>query len=184
MNNYDLLDTDLIEFKNKSINLFILFLLLILIGGFVGTSTNSLNVILSQEYYQRVMGWELSYIWRRAVLQGLLEGLVYGFLFGAVYTFVIGLRVGFNISWTFVRKQVVSIAKIIYMFWLIGGIVAIFLAFVFPHSYDQFIISVPQETLSRIRYAWVGGSIWGGIIGGLIATIRGIFTMKIHAPNN
>ena len=32
--------------------------------------------------------------------------------------------------------------------------------------------------MPRIGYAWVGGSIWGGMIGGLISVVYGLVTTK------
>jgi len=47
------------------------------------------------------------------------------------------------------------------------------------------IFGVPIETTPRIRYAWVGGSIWGGMIGGIISVIYGLVITnrewKIHS---
>ena len=60
----------------------------------------------------------------------------------------------------------------IYALWIIGGLIAIVLAFTFREQYDQLIYSVPKETMPRIGYAWVGGSIWGGgMVGGIISVI-------------
>jgi prolipoprotein diacylglyceryltransferase len=77
-------------------------------------------------------------------------------------------------DWKFATKQLKKIVFLIYGCWAIGGIIAIILAFTFPKEYDQLIYSVPKETLPRIGYAWVGGSIWGGIVGGLISVIWGL----------
>ena len=164
----------MIDTKRKPLNLIIFALLLIGIGGFVGGTTNLINGNISEEYFRQIMGWEFQGIWKAAILQGIFEGIIYGLIFSFIFTIGFATITKRKAGWKFAKKQLKKIVLIIYCCWTIGGILAIILAFTFPENYDRLIHSVPKETSSRIGFAWVGGSIWGGMIGGIISIIWGL----------
>lgn len=165
------LDSEIIEANVKSFSSLQLFLLLVLIGVFIGGTTNLINGKVSKQYFQNIMNWDFQGIWIAAVFQGLFEGLIYGIILGLIFTIGFARITKMNVDWIFVKKQLKKIMYSIYISWVIGGLIAIFLAVVFPKSYDTFIYAVPKEILPRIGYAWVGGSIIGNIIGGCISVI-------------
>lgn len=169
-----ILDSDLNGKERNPLNLILLAVSLILIGVLIGATTNLINGNLSEEYFRRIMGWEFEGIWKAAVLQGIFEGLIYGLIFSFIFTIGFAKITKMNADWKFAKKQLKKIIIWIYGFWIIGGIIAIILAFVFPEEYDQIIYRVPKETSLRIGYAWVGGSIWGGMIGGIISVVYGL----------
>jgi hypothetical protein len=55
--------------------------------------------------------------------------------------------------------------------WVVGGLAAMGLASFSPEFYRNSIIGAPQEQAALLRYAWVGGSIWGIELGGVIGTV-------------
>ncbi len=174
MNENQILDSELSKKKIKPLNLAILAVLLIGIGGWIGATTNLINGNVSEEYFRRIMGWEFNGIWKAAILQGIFEGLLYGVIFSFLFTIGFAILTNRKADWKFVKKQLKRVIFMIYGCWGIGGIIAIILAFAFPENYDRLIYLVPQETLARIGYAWVGGSIWGGMIGGVISLVYGL----------
>lgn len=169
-----ILDSEFNKNKKKPMNLVVLAIGLIGIGGLIGATTNLVNGNLSEEYFRRIMGWEFNGIWKAAVFQGILEGFNYGLIFSFIFTIGFGMITKLKADWVFVRKLLKKMILVIYGCWIIGGIIAIVLAFIFPEEYNRLIYSVPKETMPRIGYAWVGGSIWGGLIGGIISLIWGL----------
>ena len=174
MTENQILDSEFSGMERKPLNLILLAVSLIVIGGIIGATTNLINGNVSEEYFRKIMGWEFGGIWKAAVLQGIFEGLIYGLIFSFIFTIGFAAITKRKADWKFAKKQLKKIIILIYSFWIIGGIIAIDLAFIYPVEYDQFIYGVPKETSLRIGYAWVGGSIWGGMIGGVISIIYGL----------
>ena len=54
------------------------------------------------------------------------------------------------------------------------------LAAVFPRFYRGVFIGVPDDFTEMLRYAWVGGSIWGAQPGGLLCTILGVIYLRTN----
>ena len=174
MTENQILDSNLEEIKRKPLNLAVLAISLIGMGGLIGATTNLINGNVSEEYFRKIMGWEFGGIWKAAILQGIFEGLIYGLIFSFIFTIGFATITKMKADWNFAKRQLKKIIFVIYGCWIIGGIIAIILAFGFPEEYDQMIYGVPSETIPRIGYAWGGGSIWGGMIGGIISVIYGL----------
>ena len=171
-------DPNLVDSKKTPVNLVLFAISLIGIGGLIGASTNLVNGLVSEEYFRQIMGWNFEGIWIAAIFQGLFEGLIYGFIFSAIFTIGFASTTKMKADRSFAKNQLKKILPIIYLCWIIGGIVAVFLVVTFPEEYDRFIYAVPTELFARIRYAWVGGSIWGGMFGGIIAIIWGLVNTR------
>lgn len=169
-----ILDTELEEIKRKPLNLAVLALILIGIGGLFGATTNFINGNISEEYFRRIMNWEFSGIWIAAIFQGLFEGLIHGVILSFIFTIGFATITKMKADWKFTKKQSTKIILTAYGCWVLGGIIAVILAFILPNEYDRLIYAVPKEPLPRLGYAWVGGSIWGGMAGGIISVIYGL----------
>jgi hypothetical protein len=154
------------------------FLGCIILGIFMGMSTNMINGLLSPRYFNTILRWNLSAseTWARAIFQGLLEGVGYGILIGVIYTFFFIVRTGLKGKFLLFSDALFPIIKIIYGCYAILGTLAVTLSLVFWEIYDNAIIKVPQDLFPRIGYAWVGGSIWGATIGGFISLCYLIIT--------
>jgi prolipoprotein diacylglyceryltransferase len=52
------------------------------------------------------------------------------------------------------------------------------LAALSPEFYRNTIRQVPDNLKQMLAYAWVGGSIWGGILGSLIGLTLGVVSVR------
>ena len=52
------------------------------------------------------------------------------------------------------------------------------LASLSPEFYRRAFLGVPAEPGPMLRYAWVGGSIWGAELGGLASVILGLVILR------
>ena len=167
--------------ENKQSNFLTIFkvgLTCIFIGGFIGAITNMINGAISPDYFRIVMGWDFEDIWIASVAQGIFEGLIYGVIFSLIFTTGFGIITKGNGTYNFAIKQLIKIVLIVFSCWIIGGIIAILLASLSPEFYKSHYYNVPKEKTEMLKYAWVGGSIWGGMIGGLLSAVFGVVVIK------
>jgi hypothetical protein len=64
--------------------------------------------------------------------------------------------------------------------WVVGGILGIGLAASQPQFFQGNFIGVPDDHRQMLRYAWVGGSIWGAYFGGPLAVIIGLVLFRVR----
>lgn len=180
MDNTSLLDTPVEYEDGRPASLILLLLILIATGGAIGGMTNAVNGFVSPRYFLTILRWDPVDVWHKAILQGLLEGLIYGVLMGVVFTIGFTLLTRRRGTWALAKRQVRRMVVIIIGCWVLVGVIAILLAFTFPEFYDRAFIGVPAAGAERAGYAWVGGSIWGGIGGGVLAVIVGLVGIARH----
>ena len=53
-----------------------------------------------------------------------------------------------------------------------------FLAMLSSNFYKGYFPLAPSDKTELLKFAWVGGSIWGGMIGGLLSSVLGIVVTK------
>jgi prolipoprotein diacylglyceryltransferase len=164
--------------QSNFLTIFFIGLTCIFIGGFIGAVTNMINGLISPNYFRIIMGWDFQDIWIGSVAQGIFEGLIYGIIFSLIFTTGFGIITKGNGKYNFALRQLFKIILIIFSFWAFGGIIAILLASLSPEFYQSHFYNVPEEKTEMLKYAWVGGSIWGGIIGGLLSAIFGVVIIK------
>ncbi len=155
----------------------------ILGGAFIGATTNAINAVVSPSYFRNIMRWhDVEDIWRASIAQGIFEGLIYGILFSLVFTLVVGVVTRARCSYAFAFRHLLAIIGAIYCCWAIGGFIAMGLATLSPEFYRNAFVRVPDEFIPMLRYAWVGGSIWGAMFGGLLAAAIGsvLFSARWH----
>ncbi|MCP4642430.1 MAG: hypothetical protein GY851_18440 [bacterium] len=146
----------------------------VLLGGSIGALTNMVNGAVSPLYFKNIMRWhDVENIWRASVAQGVFEGLIYGILFAAVFATVVGIVTKGDCPYSRVARFLGSISLAILTCWAAGGMVAMGLAMLSPEFYQRAFIGVPEDLGPMLRYAWVGGSIWGGMLGGVLSAILG-----------
>jgi hypothetical protein len=146
----------------------------LVMGGLIGAITNMINGAVSPLYFQNIMRWhDVEHLWRACVTQGIFEGLIYGVLFAAIFTAVFGVVTKGDCPYIKVLTFMLGIFVAVLGCWALGGLIAMGLATLSPEFYRRAFIGVPAETGPMLRYAWVGGSIWGGTFGGLLAAILG-----------
>ncbi len=150
-------------------------------GALIGASTNAINGAVSPLYFRNVMGWQdVQQIWRASVAQGIFEGLIYGTLFAAVFTLVAGLVSRARCSFGFASRHLLLMMLAILVCWVAGGLAAMGLATLSPEFYQRSFIGVPADFGPMLRYAWVGGSIWGALFGALLTLVIGSIVFAIH----
>jgi hypothetical protein len=149
----------------------------VLTGILFGASTNAVNGAVSETYFMSVMGWQ-DHVWALSVVQGVLEGFVFGILLSAVSTTTIGIvtRAGCDLGTGLRWLRGVLLA--VYALWVLGGITGVTLAAAQPQFFHSSFIGVPSGRADMLRYAWVGGSIWGAYGGGLLAVIVGLILFR------
>ena len=148
-------------------------------GGFLGATTNAVNGLVSPRYFVTILGWrDVADVWRASIAQGLFEGLLLGVVFSAVFTTACGLITGAACSFGFAARHLLGILGGTYSCWALGGLAGIALACLSPEFYRHTYFGVPAEPGPMIRYAWVGGSIWGAEFGGLLAVLLGLVILR------
>ena len=157
----------------------------VIIGALIGALTNMVNGVVSPLYFQNIMRWhDVQDLWRACVTQGIFEGLICGILFATVFTAVFSVVTKGECSYPHVLKFMLGIFVAVLGCWALGGIIAMGLATLSPEFYRRAFIGVPEKTSSMLRYAWVGGSIWGGMFGGLLSAILGSIIFRIKWKRN
>jgi len=168
-----------IETKQSNfLTIFSVALTCVLIGGSIGAITNMINGAVSPYYFRAIMHWDFQGIWTASVAQGILEGLLYGVIFAFIFTTGLGLVTKGQSSYSFAFRQLLKIVAIVVSCWIIGGLIAIFLSLLSPDFYKAHFPLTPSDKMEMVKFAWVGGSIWGGMIGGLLGAILGVVVTK------
>ena len=167
--------------ENKQSNfLTILYVALtcIAVGGLIGATTNLINGAVSPHYFKAIMYWDFEDIWIASVAQGILEGLLYGVIFALIFTTGFGIVTKGQAPYSFALNQILKIIAIVFACWTIGGLLAMFLATLSSNFYKGHFPLAPSDNAELLKFAWVGGSIWGGMIGGLLSAVLGVVLTK------
>jgi hypothetical protein len=166
--------------QNQSSFLIIFFVALtcVLNGGIIGATTNMINGAISPYYFKAILHWDFNDIWMASVAQGIFEGLMYGVIFSAIFTTGFGMITRGQSTFGFAANQLLKVVFIVYSCWIIGGLVAMFLATISPEFYRSHVPMTPNDYSEMLKFAWVGGSIWGGMAGGFLSAILGIVVTK------
>lgn len=166
------------ETKSNFLTIFFVALTCVLAGGLIGATTNMINGAISPYYFRAIMYWDFQDIWTASVAQGILEGLLYGIIFSVIFTTGFGLVTKGQATYSFAFRQLLKIIAIVFSCWTIGGLLAMFLATLSPDFYKAHFPMTPSDKIEMIGFAWVGGSIWGVLIGGILSAILGVIVTK------
>jgi hypothetical protein len=151
----------------------------VLASGFLGATTSAVNGRASPLYFATVLGWEgVADVWRASVAQGAFEGLLFGVFFSLLFTFATGPITGAACPYGFALRHQLGILAGAYACRALGGSAGVGLASLSPEFYRRTFFGVPLERGSLLRYAWVGGSIWGAELGGLASVILGLVVLR------
>ena len=157
----------------------------VIMGALIGALTNMVNGAVSPLYFQNIMRWhDVQDVWRASITQGIFEGLIYGILFAVVFTAFFGIVTKGECPYSYVLKFMLGIFVAILVCWALGGLIAMGLATLSPEFYRRAFIGVPEDTGPMLRYAWVGGSIWGCLFGGLLSVTLGSVILLIKWKEN
>jgi hypothetical protein len=152
----------------------------VLTGGLIGASTNAINGFVSPKYFQNILGWNFQDIWSASIAQGIFEGLIYGVIFSIVFGATFAHVTKGQATYRFALNQLIRIIGCVYLCWTLGGLVAMGLAVLSPDFYRETFRQVPEDYGQMLGYAWVGGSIWGGMIGGLFGLLLGALGVRTN----
>jgi hypothetical protein len=154
----------------------------ILAGIIIGVTTNAINGFVSPEYFIRVMHWQyvqnVTNLWQACIIQGVLEGAVVGLIFSAIFTTTIAIITKATCPLTFGLRWLGIIMLAIYVSWTIGGICGVAWAATNPSSFRIYFPPAPADYIETIKFAWVGGSIWGTEPGGLLVLIIALICFR------
>jgi hypothetical protein len=151
----------------------------VLAGAIFGATTNAVNGWVSPGYFVRILRWgDVGDVWRASIAQGIFEGLLYGFLFSMIFTGAVGFVSKAACPYSVGVRYLLGILISAYGCWALGGLAAMGLAALSPDFYRNTFIGVPDDSREMLRYAWVGGSIWGAILGGLVSVTLGVIIFR------
>jgi prolipoprotein diacylglyceryltransferase len=150
----------------------------IITGGIFGILTNMINGAVSPYYFRKVMHWDFPDIWPAAITEGLLKGLLYGIIFSLVFTCGFAIITKGDAAYGFGFRQLLKTVAFIAICWVVGGLFAILLISINPDFYRSLFPIAPKDEVEMLKFAWVGGSLWGGVIGGLLSSILGVMVTR------
>lgn len=141
-------------------------------GGGLGLVTNAINAQVSERYFRTILGWQRVLDIKRAILaQGIFEGLICGLILSTLFVAVVAFVSKARCEYRMGLKYVAGLLATALFLWVVGGVLAVGLTSLSPEFYRSRFLGVPESAPDRIRYAWVGGSIWGVQFGGAAATV-------------
>jgi hypothetical protein len=145
----------------------------------LGAITNAVNGWVSPHYFVTVLRWRgVENVWRASVAQGIFEGLLFGVFFSLLFTAGVGLITNTSCRYGFALRHLLGVAAAALAGWVIGGVAAIGLASLSPDFYRRAFVGVPEEFGPMLAYAWVGGSILGLELGGLVSVVLGLVVLR------
>lgn len=151
----------------------------ILFGALMGGLTNSINGSVSPIYFVNLFGWQdVQNVWRASIALGTFAGFNYGVFFAIIFTTFVGWISKGKCTFGFAFRYLLLILLAVLIFWIVGGVGAVLLAWFSPEFFSHTFISVPKELPDMLRYAWVGGSIGSAMIGGFISLAVGCILFR------
>jgi hypothetical protein len=153
----------------------IVWLLAICCGAGIGVCTNVINASVSSTYFQAILGITPAEVRLRVPLQGIFEGGALGFFFGLILALAISVITRQRCPLSLALNVLIRVMLIALVCWVIGGACGVLLAALAPTFYRVQFNSVPADFAGMLRYAWVGGSIWGAYAAALIGAAWGTF---------
>lgn len=153
----------------------------VLASGLLGGAANAVNGAVSPTYFVNILGWhEIEDVWRASIAQGVFEGLLFGIFFSLLFTVGTGIITGASCSFGFALKHLLGVLGGASVFWALGGLAAMGLATLSPEFYRKTFFGVPKVFEPMLRYAWVGGSIWGLELGGFVSVVVGLVVLRAN----
>jgi len=100
-------------------------------------------------------------------------GAMIGLAFSVIFVAVVGIVTRARCPYKIGAAYLFGIAVFAAVCWCLGGLIGMGLATFSPEFYRHAFRGVPEAFPEMLRYAWVGGSIWGWEFGGLASVIVG-----------
>ncbi|MBX2802424.1 MAG: hypothetical protein KTR31_32390 [Myxococcales bacterium] len=147
-------------------------------SALLGALTNAINGWVSPAYFRRVLRWDFDGIWAAAVAQGIFEGLLYGVVFALVLTVLAGVFTKGSARFSLLMKYLVGIWLGALVAWVFGGVAGITLAALSADRFRAMVYTAPEDPALLLPFAWVGGSIQGVVLGGVLAVGVGVVLLR------
>jgi hypothetical protein len=142
------------------------------LGVAVGAFTNAVNVQVSEQYFSSTMGWTSDVV-PLTVRQGMLEGGALGLFFGFVFSIAGAASSRLHAPLGMLLRVTWDAVSIVLICWIVGGPIGVALAAAMPDFFTSTFTQAPSEHRALLRFAWVGGTIWGAYGGTAIAALAG-----------
>src|SRR5262249_35959545 len=91
-----------------------------------------------------------------------------------------GLITGAACPFPFALRHLMYALAGAYACWAVGGLAGMALATLSPEFFRRNFIRVPGEFAPMLAYAWVGGSIWGAQLGGVVSVTLGLAVLRAN----
>lgn len=147
-------------------------------GGFIGFLLNFINLSISTTYFINILDWGIETVWFFGLLQGALEGVFYSLIFSVIFTISFEIFTKNKGTYKNAINYLLRLFLIVFICWVIGGILAVTLSLISPEFYRNTFLMVPDENFEMFKYAFVGGGIWGEILGGIIGLALVLLKIK------
>lgn len=160
--------------QQRPITHLLLFLTGVGMSMFLGLFCNAINGRICLTYYTAVLRVvrESAEPFRVVLVQGLFEGVCFGIPLALLFVIGLGVINRFRTSYTTGLKFLSMIGGLTILFWGLGGSIALGMAALSTEWYRGTFYVAKEIALSEIpAFAWVGGSIWGLEIGGVVSLI-------------
>jgi hypothetical protein len=143
-------------------------------GAVLGAATNVVNGSVSGEYFSIVMGWNSIEAPFLAIPQGMLEGSGLGAGFGIVVAISFAASTKLRGRSDLALRAWGIAVLVALVCWGAGGGCGVAIASCSPNLFHA-MFPQSRAAVELVRYAWVGGSIWGGyggtVVGSVVACI-------------
>jgi len=176
----EILDEKLIERDGRPFSVPLTIILSVVVGLTIGVVTNAVHVHVSPVYFKIVMGWEeisTEYLSFLALFQGIKEGAIYGLIFSVALVAAVGWKSTNMPPRSVVNGVLLKAVGIIFVCWLLGGGLGVLVFMVLPEI-DPTEPFFTSETNQGLRFGFVGGGIWGCMIGAVIALIWAVVKLR------
>ncbi len=135
----------------------------------IGTGTNFINGHISLIYFQTLVGWMYGQMGiGDVVFQGLLESTVVGLIFTLIFGVTYAASTGARCPVRPVIRIVATAVGIAFALWIVGGVLGLLWATLSPSSFRAAIPIIPDDLTDLHGWGWVGGSIIGAYVGGVL----------------
>jgi len=148
-------------------------------GAVLGAIMNTIDGQVSADYFAIVMSWDGQTAGIHAIAHGVLEGFAAGLLLGFFFAIVIAASTRGRCPLPLALRSFALAPAIAMIGWFFGGGIGVTLALLWPQLWGFFFVGVPPR-VDLVRFAWVGGSIWGGYGGALIGLIVASITLHLR----
>lgn len=140
--------------------------------GALGTLTHIINISINKIYFLHFLrGEQGNMVFLLSANEGAKTGVIYGMLFSAIFMGTLWWLSKTLCSLTFACRYLFTGVFFLLECWCLGGLIAVGLAMLLPEFYYDYFSNVPQHFHEMLKYAWIGGSVWGLRIGALLTIV-------------